>query len=131
MNGARPDGRAPFVLVRSNEGKPPLRTRRLGVLIGHDGTVKITDFGISRAVGDVTVTRTGMLAGTLAYFAPELARGADPTPAADVFSLGATRPVGRACLPTGKTSAPQRDLEVDGLEGNRVAVTRVVHLLGH
>ncbi|MER5267023.1 protein kinase [Actinosynnema sp. NPDC002837] len=60
------------------------------VLIGADGTVKITDFGISRAVGDVTVTRTGMLAGTLAYLAPELARGADPTPAADVFSLGAT-----------------------------------------
>nr|WP_083669104.1 serine/threonine-protein kinase [Saccharothrix sp. CB00851] len=60
------------------------------VLIGVDGTVKITDFGISRAVGDVAVTRTGMLAGTLAYLAPELACGADPTPAADVFSLGAT-----------------------------------------
>ncbi|WP_063797577.1 serine/threonine-protein kinase [Saccharothrix sp. NRRL B-16348] len=60
------------------------------VLLGADGTVKITDFGISRAVGDVTVTRTGMLAGTLAYLAPELARGADPTPASDLFSLGAT-----------------------------------------
>ncbi|WP_434445376.1 serine/threonine-protein kinase [Lentzea sp. E54] len=60
------------------------------VLIGHNGRVKITDFGISRAVGDVAVTRTGMLAGTLAYLAPELARGADPNPAADMFSFGAT-----------------------------------------
>ncbi|WP_090095313.1 serine/threonine-protein kinase [Lentzea jiangxiensis] len=60
------------------------------VLIGRDGTVKITDFGISRALGDVAVTKTGMLAGTPAYLAPELARGAEPAPASDVFSLGAT-----------------------------------------
>ena len=60
------------------------------VLIGRDGIVKITDFGISRALGDVAVTKTGMLAGTPAYLAPELARGSDPGPASDLFSLGAT-----------------------------------------
>jgi serine/threonine protein kinase len=60
------------------------------VLLGHDGSVKITDFGISRAVGDVTVTATGMLAGTPAYLAPEVAKGMEPTPASDVFSLGST-----------------------------------------
>ncbi len=60
------------------------------VLIGADGTVKITDFGISRATGDLTLTRTGMLAGTPAYLAPEVARGEDSTFASDVFSLGAT-----------------------------------------
>ncbi len=60
------------------------------VLLGEDGTVKITDFGISRATGDVTVTATGMLAGTPAYLAPEVAKGENPTPAADVFSLGST-----------------------------------------
>ncbi|GHH46036.1 serine/threonine-protein kinase [Lentzea cavernae] len=60
------------------------------VLIGHNGAVKITDFGISRSAGDVSVTRTGALSGTLAYLAPELARGAEPNPAADMFSLGAT-----------------------------------------
>jgi eukaryotic-like serine/threonine-protein kinase len=60
------------------------------VLLGDDGTVKITDFGISRATGDVTVTATGMLAGTPAYLAPEVAKGETPTPAADVFSLGST-----------------------------------------
>ncbi len=60
------------------------------VLIGRDGAVKITDFGISRALGDVAVTKTGMLAGTPAYLAPELARGSEPAPPSDVFSLGAT-----------------------------------------
>ncbi|MFC0435258.1 serine/threonine-protein kinase [Kutzneria buriramensis] len=60
------------------------------VLLGDDGTVKITDFGISRAQGDSTVTATGMLAGTPAYLAPEIAKGHDPTPSSDVFSLGAT-----------------------------------------
>ncbi|MCK2236964.1 MULTISPECIES: serine/threonine-protein kinase [unclassified Crossiella] len=60
------------------------------ILIGDDGTVKITDFGISRAQGDVTVTRTGMLAGTPAYLAPEVAKGYEPGAPSDVFSLGST-----------------------------------------
>ncbi|MGH3785524.1 MAG: serine/threonine-protein kinase [Pseudonocardiaceae bacterium] len=60
------------------------------ILITEDGTAKITDFGVSRAAGDVTVTQTGMMAGTPAYLAPEVARGQVPTPASDVFSLGAT-----------------------------------------
>ncbi|MBO0840889.1 MAG: protein kinase [Sciscionella sp.] len=60
------------------------------VLLGDDGTVKITDFGISRAIGDVTVTATGMLAGTPAYLAPEMAKGDQPAPPSDVFSLGST-----------------------------------------
>src|SRR4051794_9992939 len=58
------------------------------VLLGEDGAVKITDFGISRAADDVSVTRTGMFAGTPAYLAPEVALGDAPTPASDVFSLG-------------------------------------------
>jgi hypothetical protein len=60
------------------------------ILLGDDGTVKITDFGISRATDDVTVTKTGMIAGTPAYLAPEAAIGNEPTPASDVFSLGST-----------------------------------------
>lgn len=60
------------------------------ILIGPDGTVKLTDFGISRAAGDVTVTATGMFAGTPAYLSPEVARGHEPGPASDVFSLGST-----------------------------------------
>jgi serine/threonine protein kinase len=60
------------------------------ILLGDDGSVKITDFGISRATDDVTVTKTGMIAGTPAYLAPEVAIGRDPTPASDIFSLGST-----------------------------------------
>jgi hypothetical protein len=60
------------------------------ILITEGGTAKITDFGVSRAAGDITVTQTGMMAGTPAYLAPEVARGQVPTPASDVFSLGAT-----------------------------------------
>ncbi|MGH3844915.1 MAG: protein kinase domain-containing protein [Pseudonocardiaceae bacterium] len=60
------------------------------VLLADDGTVKITDFGISHAVGDVTVTATGMLAGTPAYLAPEVAQGHSAGFSSDVFSLGAT-----------------------------------------
>lgn len=64
------------------------------VLIAEGGhgprTVKITDFGISHAYGDVNLTQTGILHGTPAYLAPEVARGGEPTEASDVFSLGAT-----------------------------------------
>jgi hypothetical protein len=60
------------------------------VLLAENGDVKITDFGISRATGDVSVTATGMLAGTPAYLAPEVAKGEVPGPPSDVFSLGST-----------------------------------------
>ncbi|MCP3798801.1 serine/threonine protein kinase [Allokutzneria sp. A3M-2-11 16] len=60
------------------------------VLIGPGGAVKITDFGISRATGDATLTKTGMLSGTPAYLAPEVADGAEPGMPSDVFSLGST-----------------------------------------
>jgi serine/threonine protein kinase len=60
------------------------------ILIADDGTAMISDFGISHAMGDVTLTQTGMVHGTPAYLAPEVARGASASFASDVFSLGAT-----------------------------------------
>jgi eukaryotic-like serine/threonine-protein kinase len=60
------------------------------ILLADDGTAKITDFGISHAVGDVTVSATGMLAGTPAYLAPEVAQGHSAGFPSDVFSLGST-----------------------------------------
>lgn len=64
------------------------------VLVGQggdvEGLVKITDFGISHAIGDVTLTQTGQITGTPAFLAPEVAQGAEMSEASDVFSLGAT-----------------------------------------
>jgi serine/threonine protein kinase len=62
----------------------------IGEGTGRDGLVKITDFGISRAVGDVSLTQTGVVKGTPAFLAPEVAQGQSPDEASDVFSLGAT-----------------------------------------
>jgi len=59
------------------------------VLIDGEGTAKLTDFGISHAAGDPSLTSTGLVTGTPAYLAPEVARGGPATPASDVFSLGA------------------------------------------
>src|SRR5215213_4047282 len=60
------------------------------ILIAEDGTALISDFGISRALGDVTLTTSGMVHGTPAFLAPEVARGEASDFASDVFSLGAT-----------------------------------------
>ena len=60
------------------------------VLVADDGVAKISDFGISHALGDVSLTSTGLVTGTPAYLAPEVARGEPATPASDVFSLGST-----------------------------------------
>jgi eukaryotic-like serine/threonine-protein kinase len=60
------------------------------ILVGDGDHAKISDFGIARAEMDATLTRTGMMTGTPAYFAPELATGDGPSPASDVWGLGAT-----------------------------------------
>ncbi|HEV2777988.1 MAG TPA: serine/threonine-protein kinase [Actinophytocola sp.] len=60
------------------------------VLLGPDGTAKLTDFGISRAVEDVTATGSGLIAGTPAYLSPEVAQGRRAGYLSDVYSLGAT-----------------------------------------
>ncbi len=59
------------------------------VLVVSGGGVKLTDFGVSRAIGDVRTTATGVLVGTPLYLAPEVAAGEDATAASDIFGLGA------------------------------------------
>ncbi len=60
------------------------------ILVTPSGQAKITDFGIARARADATLTQTGMVTGSPAYLAPEVAAGEQATPASDVWSLGAT-----------------------------------------
>ena len=58
------------------------------ILIGGDGRVRVTDFGIARAIMRQTHTRTGVLKGKYAYFSPEQATGKDVDRRSDIFSLG-------------------------------------------
>ena len=59
------------------------------VIVGGDGRVALTDFGIA-TVDDDGATATGVSVGTPAYLAPERAMGEPATPASDFWSLGAT-----------------------------------------
>jgi serine/threonine protein kinase len=58
------------------------------VLIGHDGRVRLTDFGIARLVDAAKVTATGLTVGTASYLAPEQVLGERVGPQADVYALG-------------------------------------------
>ncbi len=60
------------------------------VLLGRDGRVLLTDFGIAQIEGDTTITRTGEVVGSVDYLAPERVRGHDPGPSSDLWALGAT-----------------------------------------
>src|SRR5262249_45292615 len=58
------------------------------ILLDSAGNVRLTDFGLARAVDDTSLTQTGALAGTPQYMAPDQARGARLDHRADLFSLG-------------------------------------------
>ena len=58
------------------------------LMVGPDGTVKVTDFGIARAIGAASLTDAGQVMGTAHYMSPEQATGDQATPASDIYSLG-------------------------------------------
>ena len=58
------------------------------VLMGVDGRVRLTDFGIARLVDAARVTSTGMMVGTASYLAPEQVAGEPVGPPSDVYALG-------------------------------------------
>lgn len=58
------------------------------ILVGVDGTSRITDFGVAHASSRLSTTRGGQLKGKLAYMAPEQARGQGIDRRADVFAMG-------------------------------------------
>ena len=57
------------------------------IMVTPSGKVKITDFGIAKAVDAAPVTRSGMVMGTAHYIAPEQALGGEAEPASGVYSL--------------------------------------------
>ncbi|NUP02623.1 MAG: serine/threonine protein kinase [Nonomuraea sp.] len=58
------------------------------LLVTREGTIKVTDFGIARALEAAPVTQTGTVLGTAQYVSPEQAQGFPLTPATDLYSLG-------------------------------------------
>ncbi|RIW36363.1 Stk1 family PASTA domain-containing Ser/Thr kinase [Bacillus salacetis] len=58
------------------------------ILIDHDGTVKITDFGIAMALSSTSITQTNSVLGSVHYLSPEQARGGMATRKSDIYSLG-------------------------------------------
>ena len=58
------------------------------VLVGGDGLVKVTDFGIAKAATSHTLTGSGMVLGTAAYLSPEQARGGPVDARSDLYGLG-------------------------------------------
>ncbi len=58
------------------------------IMIGHDGAVKLIDFGIAMAVSRKTKTQTGFVKGKVGYLSPEQVAGHDVDARTDVFALG-------------------------------------------
>ncbi|MNH77069.1 Serine/threonine-protein kinase PrkC [compost metagenome] len=58
------------------------------ILIGRNGRVKVTDFGIARAASSATITQTGSVVGSVHYFSPEHAKGVVTGEKSDLYSLG-------------------------------------------
>ncbi|NEU29420.1 Stk1 family PASTA domain-containing Ser/Thr kinase [bacterium LRH843] len=58
------------------------------ILIRHDGVLKVTDFGIARAISAATITHTNTVMGSVHYLSPEQARGGHVTYKSDIYSLG-------------------------------------------
>src|SRR5215213_1822148 len=58
------------------------------VMINREGQVKVTDFGIARAMAEAQMTKPGTTLGSVHYFSPEQARGDQATASSDIYSLG-------------------------------------------
>jgi serine/threonine protein kinase len=58
------------------------------LLVGPDGTVKVTDFGVAQALGRGQDDQGELMLGTAGYLSPEQAAGQPATPASDLYALG-------------------------------------------
>ena len=96
------------------------------VIITPDGDVKVTDFGIARAMNtEESLTQTGAVMGTAAYFSPEQAEGKGVDSRSDIYSLGVVlyemsvgRPPFTGDSPVAVASKHVRDMPVLPREAN-------------
>ncbi|MCJ1981993.1 Stk1 family PASTA domain-containing Ser/Thr kinase [Lactococcus piscium] len=58
------------------------------ILITKDGTAKVTDFGIAKALSETSLTQTNSMFGSVHYLSPEQARGSNATPQSDLYAIG-------------------------------------------
>jgi len=94
--GRLPDGQAATIgiavasglLAAHAAGITHRDVKPANVLICDDGRIKLTDFGIARSSAENTMTATGLLLGSPAYIAPEVASGTAAGPISDAWSLG-------------------------------------------
>lgn len=95
-NGPLPVDEAAEIAIQICEGLAQAHENQIvhrdikphNILLGHNGKVKITDFGIARAASSSTITQTGSVMGSVHYFSPEQARGGVVGEKSDIYSLG-------------------------------------------
>jgi hypothetical protein len=58
------------------------------VMLTLGGTAKLADFGMAKPFNDDTISRTGVIEGTIPYMSPEQAKGERPDSPTDIYSLG-------------------------------------------
>ena len=96
------------------------------ILLSDYGEPQLTDFGIARIAGGFQ-TKTGVIAGSPAFTAPEVLEGATPMPQSDVYSLGATL----FCAMTGHAAFERRSGEKLVAQFLRITSQPIPDLAGH
>ncbi|MEX2458585.1 MAG: protein kinase [Actinomycetota bacterium] len=94
--GALEPGRAAWIVSCALDGLGHAHERGLvhrdvkpgNILVGRDGEVKVTDFGVAKAATDLDLTQTGRILGSVRYLSPEQVEGGDVGPSSDLYSAG-------------------------------------------
>jgi eukaryotic-like serine/threonine-protein kinase len=102
-DGPLPAGRAMDVMAQAAAGLQAAHAAGMvhrdikpsNIMVAPGNVVKITDFGLSHTLASAPITRTGLVAGTPGYMAPERSAGIRATAASDLYALGV---VGYECL---------------------------------
>jgi len=111
------------------------------VLLTESADVKVADFGIARAASATTITRPGLVLGSVPYLSPEQARGESVGPQSDLYSLGvvlyemltaqlpyddAKNPIGTAAEPVKGHPRPPKEINPDVPAGLNAITMRLL-----